>query len=629
MSELTESAVGNLASPDMERGPLPRVKVAWPHGTQTEETSAGQQPLDTSVEVAIAADTGDSAVSVEGSNGRRSLTETPQTHVHHQDGLENHVSLSGAGLSDYDPLVGCTPSNNGSTQTVDSSSLFYIVEVVHRPRSGSAEPLRVHYPIPASIVDLSAPKFGPKVAQNPLSLQEALVMPAPDIADRLVRAFFDVIHVAYPVLDRKTFSRLYRQGKASPLVLQTIFLLGFTVGSDDLVQAAGFSDRVTARRTHYLRAKTLYDADYDKDRMNLVAVMLLLGFWWAGYDEQKDTCHWVGCATTFAQSLGMHRSYVVLVAAADQMTRDRHTSAAFGRPCRVRDEDTDLESLTEADFEFDNDYDESLIPHQQDFHISYVLEMTKLAAILGDVLTAEFSPRRVLLERFETSVLKSELLKWETNLPDHLRMAPLDGYCHILLFRPKSLEPHSPDEKDRDMRARAAADAITRNAEDQLGVGAIRSSQIHLVPALFGALSIHTIVICRKDPIRRQLAENKSRQCLLALSELSKSWPVRIWISKSFVNLMTRLTDQGAAPRGGAIVNVSSSIHNPNPSLHAIEEGQDTPTGIMDTDSGFAHTTQPQDFQPDGEFSHALFYDNFWTSYLDNAFDVDLLIQPN
>ncbi|KAF6825749.1 cutinase transcription factor 1 alpha [Colletotrichum plurivorum] len=153
-------------------------------------------------------------------------------------------------------------------------------------------------------------------------------MPAPDIADRLVRAFFDVIHVAYPVFDRKTFSRLYRQGKASPLVLQTIFLLGFTVGSDDLVQAAGFSDRVTARRTHYLRAKTLYDADYDKDRMNLVAVMLLLGFWWAGYDEQKDTCHWVGCATTFAQSLGMHRSYVVLIAAADQMVADKNTVPA-------------------------------------------------------------------------------------------------------------------------------------------------------------------------------------------------------------------------------------------------------------------------------------------------------------
>lgn len=40
-----------------------------------------------------------------------------------------------------------------------------------------------------------------------------------------------------------------------------------------------------------------------------------------------------------------------------------------------------MEPLTEDDFDFDKDYDDNLIPHQQDFHISYVLEMTKLAII--------------------------------------------------------------------------------------------------------------------------------------------------------------------------------------------------------------------------------------------------------
>lgn len=287
-----------------------------PHGTPVGDTAVDQQPLDTLGEAAITVGTQNNAVSVPDSNDPMSPIG-----AQYQGCLENHVSLSGAGLDDYDPPVSHTPSNTGSTRTVESSSLSYIVEVVHRPKSGSAEPLRVHYSIPASIVDLSAPKFGPKAAQNPLSLEEALIMPAPEIADPLIRAFFDVIHVAYPVFDRKTFSRLYRQGQASPLVLQTMFLLGFTVGSDDLVEEAGFSDRATARRTHYLRAKALYDADYDRDCMNLVAVSLLLGFWWSGYDELRDTCHWVGCATTFAQSLGMHRSYVELVAFFDEWVR--------------------------------------------------------------------------------------------------------------------------------------------------------------------------------------------------------------------------------------------------------------------------------------------------------------------
>lgn len=202
-----------------------------------------------------------------------------------------------------------SPGGTQTSQAQQNIYLSYIVEVVHSPKDGSTEPLKVHYPIPASIADRPAPDHGPR-AQEPVSLQDAFTMPTRDVSDRLIRAFFEIIHPAYPVFDRKSFTQLYCQGQASPLVLQTVFLLGFTVGSENLVHAAGYSDRATARKTHYLRAKALYDADYENDRMNLVGVLLLLGFWWAGHEDQKDTCYWVGCATTVAQSLGMHRSYV-------------------------------------------------------------------------------------------------------------------------------------------------------------------------------------------------------------------------------------------------------------------------------------------------------------------------------
>lgn len=62
-------------------------------------------------------------------------------------------------------------------------------------------------------------------------------------------------------------------------------------------------------------------------------------------------------------------------------TRDRHTCAAFGRPCRIRDEDCDVEPLTEEDFTIDIGFDQSLIPVQREYHVSYVLEMSKLAII--------------------------------------------------------------------------------------------------------------------------------------------------------------------------------------------------------------------------------------------------------
>lgn len=136
-------------------------------------------------------------------------------------------------------------------------------------------------------------------------------MPPRHIADGLIRAFFELVHPAYPVFDRKRFTTLYHQGKASPLVLQTIFFMGFTVGPDSLIQESGYSSRTMARKTHYLRAKLLYDIDYDTDTLNVAASLLIIGFWWFGPEDQKENCYWVGCASQVAQSLGMHRSYAL------------------------------------------------------------------------------------------------------------------------------------------------------------------------------------------------------------------------------------------------------------------------------------------------------------------------------
>ena len=191
-----------------------------------------------------------------------------------------------------------------------SSSLSYLIEVVYRPKGGSAEPLKVHYSIPAFIADRPSANHEPRIEELMASLRDAFTMPSRDIAYRLIWTFFDIIHPAYPVFDRRNFTRLYLQGRASPLVLHTIFLLGFTIGSETLVNDAGYTDRATARRTHYLRAKALYDADYENDPTITAAVLLLLGFWWSGPEDQKDPCYWIGCAATVAQSLGMHRSYV-------------------------------------------------------------------------------------------------------------------------------------------------------------------------------------------------------------------------------------------------------------------------------------------------------------------------------
>lgn len=188
----------------------------------------------------------------------------------------------------------------------DSNSLSYIIEMICSPRGGVAEPVKVHYPIPASIADHAVLPKRPQVEVT--SLQEALIMPPKNIADRLIFAFFNLMHPAFPVLNRRVFIEQYKLGQASPLLLQAVFLIAVTLCDDNLIHDAGFTDRGTARKTYYLRAKTLYDVDHETDRSNIASALSLMGFWWNGPDDQKDSWYWLGCATTFAQSINMHRS---------------------------------------------------------------------------------------------------------------------------------------------------------------------------------------------------------------------------------------------------------------------------------------------------------------------------------
>ncbi|EEU45285.1 uncharacterized protein NECHADRAFT_40529 [Fusarium vanettenii 77-13-4] len=538
-----------------------------------------------------------------------------------------------------------TQTNARSYCLGDSNSLSYIIEMICSPRGGVAEPVKVHYPIPASIADRAVLPNRPQVEVT--SLQDALIMPPRNISDRLISSFFNIMHPAFPVVNRRVFIEQYKLGQASPLLLQAVFLIAVTLCDDNLIQDAGFLDRATARKTYYLRAKTLYDVDHETDRSNIASALSLMGFWWNGPDDQKDSWYCMARSELSQETRSLWRRIWWSI-----YSRDRHTAACLGRPCRIRDEDCDIELLTEDDLRFDECYDEELIPSQKDHHISYFIEMSNLAVILGDIVIGEFSPRRPALECYKAKNLVERLEQWHSKLPECLREMPPDESLgasfwasnlqmayqnyYILLFRPKVIENLSPEETERDVRARMAADSITRMAEDMLASGTIRYGQMHLVPAVFGALSIHTIVICRKDPIRRQLAGNKSRQCILALSELAKPWPVGLWIMRFFVNLFRRLTGQDSAVPGGAIVNVTSRIGNSdvdsrgsqptdNVPIPTRSEGTEPAIPAVANNRAQSQDQHAVDFMP--QVSDPLGYDSFWAGCLDNSIDVDLLLQ--
>lgn len=127
---------------------------------------------------------------------------------------------------------------------------------------------------------------------------------------------------------------------------------------------------------------------------------------------------------------------------------------------------------------------------------------------------------------------------------------------------------------------------------------------------------------------------------MLALSVIAKSWPVRLWISESFLNLMKRLTGQGQTFNGSTL-NVSSRIitstresatpaERLQPSeLESISQpnrGLVPPTPESQyTNNNFQSEVPQADgsmWKNPGEFVQ----DSMWAEYLDNALDVDLLL---
>ncbi|KAH7140346.1 fungal-specific transcription factor domain-containing protein [Dactylonectria estremocensis] len=564
------------------------------------------------------------------------------------------------------------PSNPGSVLTLSS-----VLQMVHRIKEGDSGSLNVPAQGLAPLTDKVHLPSNTELHQS-VSLQDALAMPERHVSDQLIRSFFEHFHPAYPVVDRLSFITLYKQDRASPILLHTMYLMALTCGPESLVRIAGYDDRTTARKAHYLRAKALYDADHETDATCLAAALHLLGFWWLGPNDQKDSWYWHGCAVTLAQSIGMHRSLAQRGMTPRLMSiwrriwwsiyiRDRHGAAALDRPPRIRDEDCDIESANENDLLVDLTIDNDLLPEQKPHHISYFLQLAKLSAILGNIVIGEFSPRRPALDQFDPHACSQSLRSWHSELPQMLRHDSSDKPCGaafwanmldvsyqsaaILLFRPKRTGSQTFPEAERDARARTAADAITRAAEDLLANETIHCAHLHIVPSLFAALSIHTLAMGTTNTIQRQLAENKSRQCILALGELTKVWPVGMWVVKSFSNLLRRLLSRGSLSDQTLQVRTSSEEELDRGggsaiTVHADVLGQRLPpvlqpqsiTGLhfgipsLASNQAGGLSTAPL-FQshayPDHFFGAAdqLAYDSTWFGCLENMMDIELLQQ--
>jgi len=200
----------------------------------------------------------------------------------------------------------------------------------------------------------------------------------------------------------------------------------------------------------------LYDFDYESDRVSLVQALLLLTYYYETPDDQKDTWHWMGVATSVAHTIGLHRNPERSNMSEKKTKlwkriwwstymRDRLIALGMRRPTRIKAEDYDVPMLTIDDFDLVAIPDSvSCVPadctvardvEKQRQLAVMCIEKAKLCLCISHVLSKQYCvlnnhqglvndrttmmllPKKLDPETCEVKACDNELEKWLEELP--------------------------------------------------------------------------------------------------------------------------------------------------------------------------------------------------------------------
>lgn len=187
-----------------------------------------------------------------------------------------------------------------------------------------------------------------------------------------------------------------------------------------------------AALTFYKRAKALYDANYEDDRITIVQALVLMGWYWEGpEDVTKNVFYWSRVATIVAQGSGMYRSVEESqLNVADKrlwkriwwtiFTLDRSVAIALGRPMHINIDDSNVEMVCEEDFIEDDDPNNEF--SQDPVHVHFFLQYVKLCEIMGLVLSQQYSVASKAQRQNPIDLMRSDiaLADWFQNCPKEI-----------------------------------------------------------------------------------------------------------------------------------------------------------------------------------------------------------------
>ncbi|KAK0745030.1 fungal-specific transcription factor domain-containing protein [Apiosordaria backusii] len=447
----------------------------------------------------------------------------------------------------------------------ESSNLTLLVH----DRQSSADV--VHYPLPENIKGSRARLTElDNVEIDILHQRGAFLLPPRSLCDELIDSYFKWIHPVVPVINKTKFMRRYKDPKNPPslLLLQAMLLAGSRVCTNSQLMDANGSS-TPAALTFYKRAKALYDANYEDDRVTIVQSLLLMGWYWEGpEDVTKNVFYWTRVATIVAQGSGMHRSVEgSQLSKSDKrlwkriwwtlFTRDRSVAVALGRPCHINLDDSDVEMLTEDDFiEDDTDHPTGEYPPDP-IHVQFFLQYVKLCEIMGLVLSQQYSVAAKGRRQNAIDLTHSDmaLADWLQNCPKivywemprhHFWSALLHSnyYTTLCLLHRAHMPPSGshrfPEDSaypSRNIAFQAAA-MITSIIENLTAHGELRYCPAYVVYSLFSALIMHVYQLRSPVPSIQQVTQDRIRTCMGALKDVSKVWLVGKMVHTLFESIL-------------------------------------------------------------------------------------------
>lgn len=448
----------------------------------------------------------------------------------------------------------------------ESSNLTLLVH----DRHGTADV--VHYPLPenvrgsrARLTDLD------NVEIDILHQRGAFLLPPRVLCDELVESYFKWVAPIVPVINRNRFMKQYRDSKNPPslLLLQAILLAGSRVCTNPQLMDANGST-TPAALTFYKRAKALYDANYEDDRVTIVQALVLMGWYWEGpEDVTKNVFYWSRVATIVAQGSGMHRSVEgSQLSKADKrlwkriwwtlFTRDRSVAVALGRPVHINTDDSDVEMVSEEDFLEDDDDPNPEFPPDP-MHVQFFLQYVKLCEIMGLVLSQQYSVASKARRQNAIDLTHSDmaLADWLQNCPKevyweqprhHFWSALLHSnyYTTLCLLHRAHMPPATnnkgpyADENiypSRNIAFQAAA-MITSIIENLSAHDELRFCPAFIVYSLFSALIMHVYQMRSSLQSVVQATQERMRICMLALKDVSRVWLVAKMVYTLFESIL-------------------------------------------------------------------------------------------